>query len=206
MKTTIATRRPVRIVWAAFLATAGYVAGNLLPVPETWVLRAREIRAPRLPEAGEGAGDPGPTREEALRVLARVGENMRQLLARKQALETDAREARIAYQLLQHRGGGEDDPACGRLLEKQRRCEQEVREVEEVVAGVRAVEARLQQVLDGLPRAAADATADAACLREAWTLVLRTEVLGTGEPPRIAPDRRPGSPANGDRSGDGAQR
>jgi hypothetical protein len=167
----------------------GFVVGNRLPPVTSFGIGGGPDAALRSPEASAKPKEELSPREEALRMLARLGEQVRLLLGRREMLETAAQETRIAYQLMRSHGYDEDSDECQRLASRRRRLEQQLGEVNQLLEDTRQVEARLQQAADQLSHSDRTGSADVGCLREARTFLRLREVADLEGRP-IIPDSR----------------
>jgi hypothetical protein len=125
------------------------------------------------PQGGEPA--PPGVPEEAGKVLARLGERARDLLARREALRAELRQTERARQLMIGERYHGDEEACLRLVGRQKRLEEEIAGTDQLLEETRRLEARLRRVMDNLAPSAPLGSEDAACLQSARAILGRTE-------------------------------
>ncbi len=124
--------KPTRSILFGILVTAAaFVGGNLCPPLFRPAGRAPVATAPATLVP---LGEPSPSSREGGRHLANAAERIRELLARRERLQAEDREAKVTRQLLRERGWREDSPEWDRLLRRLERTAAELREVNDLLA------------------------------------------------------------------------
>lgn len=129
------------LVGAALLG--GFLLGRRFPGP------VRQGGA--SPRAQEQITSPDTDEEDAFdrtaadELLTTIGAEIRKLSARREALSREAREGRIAYNLLRQRGYTDDAPECKGLIDRQKTLRADLTKVESALEEARGLYERVVQ-------------------------------------------------------------
>lgn len=144
----------------------GVVAGVLFHsrYPVFWPRHT--VQREETPPALQVTKTPPPTRAEPEQLLAALADCARNLAEKERELVRQAKEDRIAYQLLRARGYPADAPECERLVANQKRLNEAIAQISAELAEARRLETGLQKVLDERSTLPKDVTKREPLLRE----------------------------------------